>query len=169
MASLTTDSRAPQPSGSPDVRRRSLSGLAGERGQALLETAMILPLILLVSVSIFEFGRAFQTLQVLTNAAREGARIAILPNTTPSDVQSRVTAYLQDGQLPNYDTAIVSVNQNATMSIGATNAAASVVTVNYPFSFMVLNPVANLVVSGSTLGGAPLTLTASTEMRNEAQ
>ena len=107
-------------------------------------------------------------MQVLTNAAREGARVAILPSATPSDVQSRVTAYLQDGQLPNYNTAIVSVNQNATMSIGATNAAASVVTVNYPFSFMVLNPVANLVVHGSTLG-APLTLTASAEMRNEAQ
>jgi len=107
-------------------------------------------------------------LQVLTNAAREGARVAILPSATPSDVQSRVTAYLQDGQLPNYNTAIVSVNQNATMSIGATTAAASVVTVNYPFSFMVLNPVANLVVHGSTLG-APLTLTASAEMRNEAQ
>jgi len=162
----TRDSRAPQPSGSPDLRRRV--GLAGERGQALLETALILPLILLVSVSIFEFGRAYQTVQVLTNAAREGARVAILPNATQSDVQSRVTAYLQAGQLANSN-ATVSVNQNVTMSIGATTAAASLVTVNYPFSFMVLNPVAKLVVNGSTLGGAPLTLTASAEMRNEAQ
>jgi Flp pilus assembly protein TadG len=143
--------------------------LAGERGQALLETALILPLILLVSVSIFEFGRAYQTLQVLTNAAREGARVAVLPSSTPSDVQSRVTAYLQAGQLANSGNATVSVDQNVTISIGATAAAASVVTVNYPFSFMVLNPVANLVMNGSTLGGAPLTLTASAEMRNEAQ
>ncbi len=43
----------------------------------------------------------------------------------------------------------------------------SIVTVNYPFSFMVLQPIARLVVSGSTLGGAPFTLTASAEMRNE--
>ena len=162
------DSGALQPSGLADARRWR-AALACERGQALIETAMIMPLILLVSVSIFEFGRAFQTLQVLTNAAREGARIAILPNTTPSDVQSRVTTYLQNGQLPNYNTAIVSVNQNATMSIGATTAAASVVTVNYPFSFMVLGPVANLVAGGGTLGSGPLNLTASTEMRNEAQ
>jgi len=132
--------------------------LAGERGQALIETALMLPLIMLVSVSIFEFGRAFQTLQVLTNAAREGARIAILPNTTPSDVQSRVTAYLQAGQLANATSAAVLVNQNATTSIGATTAAASQVTVNYPFSFMVM-----------TWGGGPLTITASAEMRNEAQ
>ena len=118
---------------------------------------------------IFEFGRAFQTLQVLTNAAREGARVAILPNSTSSDVQARVNAYLEAGQLGNGSNATVSVNQNVTMSIGATSAAASLVTVNYPFSFMVLNPVANLVVHGSTMGGAPMTLTASAEMRNEAQ
>jgi hypothetical protein len=42
------------------------------------------------------------------------------------------------------------------------------VTVSYPFEFIVLQPVARLLVSGSTLG-APLTLTASSEMRNESQ
>jgi hypothetical protein len=40
------------------------------------------------------------------------------------------------------------------------------VTVDYPFEFMVLNPVAKLVVSGSTVG-TPLTMSASTTMRNE--
>ena len=43
----------------------------GERGSALIEAAVTLPLLLLVSVGIFEFGRVFQTWQVLTNAARE--------------------------------------------------------------------------------------------------
>jgi hypothetical protein len=43
------------------------------------------------------------------------------------------------------------------------------VTVDYPFSFMVLNPVAKLVVQSSALGNSPLTLRASAEMRNEAQ
>ena len=146
-----------------DVRSR----LASERGQALLETALTLPLVLLVAVSIFEFGRAYQTSQVLTNAAREGARIAVLPNANPADVQARVVAYMRGGQLGNADRATVSVNQAATMSIGATNASASVVTVNYPFSFLVLNPVANMVRRGSL--GAPLTMVARAEMRNEAQ
>jgi Flp pilus assembly protein TadG len=148
---------------------RSRSGLTSDRGQALVETAITLPLLLLVAIGIFEFGRAYQTLQVVTNAAREGARVAVLPNATPSDVQSRVTAYLRNGQLPDYTSATVSVNQNDTVSIGATTAAASRVNVNYPFSFIVLNPVVNLVVYGSTLGGAPVTLAASAEMRNEAQ
>ena len=55
------------------------------------------------------------------------------------------------------------------ITVGASTAAASQVTVGYPFSFVMLNPVANLVASGSTLGGAPLTITASAEMRNESQ
>jgi Flp pilus assembly protein TadG len=133
-----------------------------------METALTLPLLLLVSVSIFEFGRAYQTWQVLTNAAREGARVAILPNSTVSEVQSRVTAYMQSGQLPDYASATISVDQNQTLAIGANNASASVVTVAYPFNFIVLNPVAQLVSRGSSLGAA-LTLTASAEMRNEAQ
>jgi Flp pilus assembly protein TadG len=141
--------------------------LKSERGTALLETAMVLPLLLLVSVGIFEFGRAFQTWQVLTNAAREGARIAILPGQTTANVQARVQQYMTSGQLPNAGSASVSVNQGASVSIGGTaTASASMVTVNYPFSFMVLQPVARLVVSGSTLG-TPFTLTASAEMRNE--
>jgi len=39
-----------------------------ERGSVLLEMAMTLPLLLLVSIAIFELGRAYQTQQILTNA-----------------------------------------------------------------------------------------------------
>jgi Flp pilus assembly protein TadG len=133
-----------------------------------METALTLPLLLLVSVSIFEFGRAYQTWQVLTNAAREGARVSVLPNAAAGDVKQRVIDYMRAGQLPDCDVSCVSVDQSQTMSIGAGTASASVVTVAYPFNFIVLNPVAQLVTKGSTLGGA-LTLTASAEMRNEAQ
>src|SRR3974390_3501818 len=104
-----------------------------ERGQALIETAVTLPLLLLVSVGIFEFGRAYETWQVLTNAAREGARVAVLPNASPSDVQSRVVSYMQAGQLSNATTATVTVDSSATVSIGATTAKASLVTISYPF------------------------------------
>ena len=133
-----------------------------------METALTLPLLLLVSVSIFEFGRAYQTWQVLTNAAREGARVSVLPNAATGDVKNRVIEYMRAGQLPDCDATCVTVDQNFPISIGANNASASVVTVAYPFNFIVLNPVAQLVSRGSSLGAA-LTLTASAEMRNEAQ
>jgi Flp pilus assembly protein TadG len=141
----------------------------GERGAALIETAMTLPLLLLVSAGIFEFGRAYQTWQVLTNAAREGARMAVLSQTATGDVTDRVRSYLEAGQLSRADDATIVVNRNTTLSIGATTATGSQVTVQYPFSFMVLQPVAGLVVHGSTLGGEEITLSASAEMRNEAQ
>src|SRR6476646_2795132 len=99
--------------------------LKSERGQALLEMAMTLPLLLLVSVSIFEFGRAYQTWQVLTNAAREGARVAILPGSTTANVQARVQQYMTAGQLPGAASASVSVNQSATITIGAAGTASA--------------------------------------------
>ena len=141
----------------------------GERGTALMETALTLPLLLLVSVGIFEFGRAYQTWQVLTNAAREGARVAVLPNVAPGAPQARALAYLQSGQLSNAAAATITVNAAVPISLGAAGIAkGSRVTVSYPFQFIVLQPVARLIVAGS-MTGAPITITASAEMRNETQ
>ena len=50
--------------------------LRRNKGQALVEFAFVLPIILLVLMGIIEFGRIFNTYLVLTNASREGARVA---------------------------------------------------------------------------------------------
>lgn len=147
----------------PATRRRT-----GERGSALLEMAITLPLLLLVSVAIFELGRAYQAQQILTNAAREGARLAVLPDASATNIQTRVRQYLAQGQLTNPDTATVTVNSTASIPMGAGAVSASVVTVSYPFQFTVLGPVARLVVRNSTLG-SPVVLTAASQMRNETQ
>src|SRR5207249_2842462 len=85
------------------ARRRpgvmTMTRFKSARGTALLETAFVLPLVLLISVAIFEFGRAYETMQVLTNAAREGARVAVLPNQQPDAVQTRVKNYMALGGL----------------------------------------------------------------------
>ena len=135
----------------------------------MIETAIVLPILLLVSVSIFEIGRAYQTAQVLTNAAREGARVAVMPGTKVADVQQLVKDYLKNGQLGGYASATVTVDQNMVLPIGTGNASASQVVVSYPFSFMVLNPVARLVVKDSTTGGSGIVLSGKAEMRNEVQ
>jgi Flp pilus assembly protein TadG len=136
--------------------------LRNQRGAALLETAVTLPLVLLVSVSIFEFGRAYQTWQVLTNAAREGARVAVLEAYTDAQVTTIVRNYMSGGRLPNAASASVTVVRNVPFGIST----ASRITVSYPFTFMVLSPVAKLVRSNSTVG-APLTMQSSALMRNE--
>lgn len=138
-----------------------------ERGAALLEVALTLPLMLLVAVGIFEFGRAYQTWQVLTNAAREGARIAVLPGTDDASVRARVQTYLDAGMLSDASGATVTITRNNSIAIGAGTATASRVVVAFPFSFIMLQPVARLVAAGSTVGSA-LMMTASATMRNES-
>lgn len=134
-----------------------------QRGAALLETAITLPLILLISVAIFEFGRAYQTWQVLTNAAREGARIAVLTGKTDDEVRATVRSYMSSGQLPHAATADVGVDRGLAMGTST----ASEITVRYPFAFMVLNPVVRLVSPHSETG-KPLTMQAVAVMRNES-
>lgn len=142
-----------------------MTRLRNQKGAALLETAITLPLVLLVCVSIFEFGRAFQTWQVLTNAAREGARVAILSASTDAQVKDAVVNYMKNGQLSAAATASVSVER--TVPFGASNTA-SRVTVSYPFNFMVLNPVMRLVDGSSTTGQGTKTMVSKALMRNES-
>ncbi|RDV84065.1 TadE/TadG family type IV pilus assembly protein [Ammonifex thiophilus] len=47
-----------------------------EKGQAAVELALTLPLLLLILFTLVEFGRVFFAYLVITNAAREGARLA---------------------------------------------------------------------------------------------
>jgi Flp pilus assembly protein TadG len=138
-----------------------------EKGAALLEAAVTIPILLLISAGIFEFGRAYQTWQVLTNAAREGARVAVLPSPIAPGVEQRVRDYMQAGQLPLFGSAGVVVNRSASIVVNGTAVSASQVTVNYPFTFMVLRPIARLIPGASTAVGAPLTMTAQAVMRNE--
>jgi Flp pilus assembly protein TadG len=144
-----------------DTERRK-----NDRGAAMIEMALTLPLLLLLSVSVFEFGRAFQTWQVLTNATREGARVASLPGTSDTAVSTRVQEYLAAGQLPSASFSSILIARDVMISIGGVDKSASRVTVNYPFEFMVLQPVAGLVVPGTDVG-EPITLSVSATMRNE--
>jgi len=140
--------------------------LRSDRGTALIEAALTLPILLLIMVGIFEVGRAYQTWQVVTNAAREGARVAILPSSTSGTVTSIVRSYMTNGQLTNAGTATVSVDQGANYVVNGTNVSASLVTVDYPFDFIVLQPVARLVVPNSTAGQSFM-MRATAIMRNE--
>lgn len=148
------------------MRRAAIPAKKRERGAAMIEMAITMPLLLLLSIGVFEFGRAFQYWQVLTNATREGARVASLPGTSDDAVTSRVQNYLDAGQLQFAYSADVVVDRDGEISIGTDTASASTVTVSYPFEFIVLQPVARLVVSDTEVG-APITMTVSATMRNE--
>lgn len=63
-----------------------------ERGAAAVEMAIVLPLLLLVIAGIVDFGRFFMTEIQLTNAAREGARVAVIGQPQSSIVARVETA-----------------------------------------------------------------------------
>src|SRR5438309_1281415 len=63
-------------------------------GAALLEFAIISPFLFTLILGIIDFGRVMLVEQILTNAAREGARDAVLPGGSKSNVRSVVTTYM---------------------------------------------------------------------------
>lgn len=65
------------------------------RGAAAVEMAMVAPLFLLIIFSLVEFGRTFMVQQMMVNAAREGARAAVLEGSTEDDVKDVVEDYLE--------------------------------------------------------------------------
>ena len=139
-----------------------------ERGSAMVETAIAIPILLVLMVGIFEVGRAYETWQVLTNAAREGARMSVTPGSSQSNTTALIRQYMANGQLTKSATAAVVVNQGASIDVNGTPVSASAVTVDYPFEFIMLQPVVRLVNRGATVGG-PITMRATAIMRNEAQ
>lgn len=70
--------RADNESGARSGPRGSVRSRAG---QALAEFVLVIPVLLLLVFGIVEFGLAFRTHQIVTNATREGARVAVLPST----------------------------------------------------------------------------------------
>ncbi len=63
----------------------------------MVELALILPIFLLLTVAAIEFGRAYMVQQVLTYAAREGARHGVLPGVSNTEVQARIAQALEMG------------------------------------------------------------------------
>lgn len=116
-----------------------------ERGAAAVEFAIILPVLLLVIAGIVDFGRAYFTQIELTNAAREGARAAVmLPlGSTPApatEVPARVAA-----ALPGVDDAVVTATYCPAVR---SPSARATVTVARPFHWILLSPAMSLF--GST-------------------
>lgn len=54
-----------------------------DRGAALVEFALVLPLLILLVFGVIEFGRGYHTKTTLTHAAREGVRVAALDSGDP--------------------------------------------------------------------------------------
>ncbi len=148
-----------------------------ERGAALVEFALTLPLLLVVIAGIVDFGFAFQRYEVVTNAAREGARMAVLPNGyTNAEIQTRVREYIRLGLSLNQaalDANVPVANVVVTypsLTVGTLNGSpvtldTAQVSVTYTHSWILLRPVLGLI---NKTWGTTIALRASSQMRLEA-
>lgn len=63
-----------------------------ELGQALLEFAFMLPVLVLIILGIVDFALLFMRYQAITDTAREGARMAVIAQEGAADPNARATA-----------------------------------------------------------------------------
>jgi len=92
-----------------------------QKGQALVEFALILPLLLMLLFGVFEFGRAMFIKNTLNNAARAAVRVAVVtPNLNDNsynagDLSTRSTT--DNVQAKIYDSLFSIDKSTATASI----------------------------------------------------
>jgi Flp pilus assembly protein TadG len=136
----------------PLIRRRTAGS---ESGNAIIELALTLPLLLAVVMGIFDFGLMFQRYEVVTNAAREGARVGVLAGYTTADAIARATQYLASGGLTTCGTCITATVA-ASPSFGSPAKTVNQITVevNYDHNFVFVGPILNLF--GGSLGTVTL-------------
>ena len=138
--------------------RRDVRRWRSEDGQALVEFAIVVPVLLLLILGLVEFSRAWNTKQVLTDAAREALRNSVVANPD----------FTYDALLALIDEALVRASldpENADVSVegwrtGTGSPARIRIDYRYDFGFF-----APLV--GWAAGERSLALTTSFVMRNE--
>ncbi len=141
-----------------------------ERGAAAVETAIVLPMLLLVIFGIIDFGRALDAKIQLTQAAREGARVAALPVAihpgvnTSTMVANRVAASTSltgvavgTGTMPDGTAQTI----YCAYSPGYSDSAR--VTVTYTFKFITpISAIASLLKS--TVNGSDIAMSSTAEV-----
>lgn len=137
-------------------------GLANDSGQAMVEFALVLPILLILVLGIFEFGRAWNAYQVLTDAAREGARVAVVADGTNTATASDTVTKTVRNALGR--ASLIPDSARITFPTGLKTGTGQLATVNvtYPYNFTFLGP---LLKWGTTQSN--ITLRTTFVMRNE--
>jgi len=121
----------------PQPHRNRIESLRSERGQAVVEFALVVPLLLALLLGIVQAGIAFNHYLAVTDAARAAARKAItarVSGVTVADITAAAQAAAAD-----LDTAQLGVTvADPTDPTFSTQGSTLTVTVTYPYSINVL-------------------------------
>lgn len=119
-----------------------LARLRNESGAAVVEFALVLPLILVLIFGIIDMGRLLFTANALTSAVREGARYAaVQTNPTRDAVYDRIRNHM--------DAAVRPPVARAEVSLVANSADRTVIVSVSNYEFSTITPFANLVGLGT--------------------
>lgn len=127
---------------------------ASRKGLMLVEAALTLPLLLLLVFGVMEYSWAFLNFQHVTNAARQGARVAARADSMSADVTREVQAVLNSQGITVYTLAI-SPGDVSALDPGD------------PITVTVTVPYANLSLTGFSLLPLPGNLRSSITMAKE--
>ena len=134
-------------------------------GSEVLEFALVLPILLVVMGGIVDAGFLFNNYEVVTNAAREGARLGALPGFDDDDVIDRVNDYLAAGGLDPAKATVVPTPDDLDV-LGHTVHGVKV-TVTYTYDYLLLGPLANAFYMKDKPLDNSVTVTAKATMRRE--
>lgn len=123
-----------------------------DAGQVLVEFALVLPVMLLMLFALVDFGRGFYSWLIVTNAAREGARVGATQKPL-TDIQQRIT-----DSAAGIDTSDLTITVT---NVQGPRGQPIVVDLSYDFTFV--TPIGNILnlMSGGTLNAPTITSTAS--------
>jgi len=134
------------------MNTNSRSRWFGRRGSAVVETAVVAPLLVTCMFGILELGQAYNVKQTISLAAREGARAAALPGGTLADAQASVDQSMHMNNLTGYTTT------SNISTLGPTDTRVWV-KVSIPFN--------RATFTGTLLGGGSYNISSTTTMRRE--
>ncbi len=122
------------------------------RGQGTVEMAVVVPVFFLLVMGIMDLGRAVFYANAISNAAREGARHAIIRTHDDASIRQ---------QVKDFAAGVPLVDGDITISPSGSRTAKADVTVSITYEFVPITPLISNAIGG------PFDLHASSTMRAE--
>lgn len=94
--------------------------IKSERGQSLVEFALILPLFMIVLFGIMEFGKLWEMSNLITSASREGARVAAISGTSQSQAINAAQHVLSAANIDDATVSVSGPNSESEVSVTVT-------------------------------------------------
>lgn len=126
--------------------------ILSKKGQTMVETALVLPIVILILTGIIDFGILFGNYTLITSISREAARTAAI-GSTDKDIRNMAKDM---GQSLNPDKMRVFINPSQTYRLRGEK-----VTITVEYDNEIFTPIVNSVI------GNTIKLTAKTTMRVE--